>query len=550
MSEPQTKAKPSDAEIAGAALGDVKPRLLISEAEPYQTIKSVGRALAGSGDLFDRGGPVRVVEDSQTRTHIVDRLAGPGIIRELDRIARPFLIKQGTRGSLFEEDTALSRGLAEMYLQARDEWNLRPLDGIAASPLLADDGSIQANTGYDPSTRLWCCKVPALAGLVLKDPSKADAMAALVAIRSRFATFAFADSAKREGDDGVSRVRLDEPPADDESGFLNALLTSVCRPSMDLAPALLVRGAGVSGSGTGKGLLVACLSAIAYGQKPPAITSGHSADEFEKRISAALIQSIPCVLLDNINGRTLKSDTLASALTERPAQIRKFGVTELLLLNSSAFIAVTGNSLMLAEDLVRRFIDVQLDAGTEDPESRKFPGDILAEVTQSRATLLAHLLTIWRWGRLAKQGQIHEGKPLGSYPVWGRWVRDPLLSLGCRDPAERVAQAKRRDPHREMIGAFFHAWYDIYGTATLEASELAQNVKDLLVPPNASRQLLASSVMSLKGTRVDGFMLVHYPKMAKWSAAKYSLVRTSSEESSAACLVNPMAELEALLAAA
>jgi hypothetical protein len=42
------------------------------------------------------------------------------------------------------------------------------------------------------------------------------------------------------------------------------------------------------------------------------------------------------------------------------------------VLNSTAFIAITGNGLTVSEDLARRFINCKLDAGCEDPESRPF----------------------------------------------------------------------------------------------------------------------------------------------------------------------------------
>ena len=32
-----------------------------------------------------------------------------------------------------------------------------------------------------------------------------------------------------------------------------------------------------------------------------------------------------------------------------------------------------------------------------------------------------------------------------------RWVRDPLLALGCQDPAERVSEAKARDTRRQAV---------------------------------------------------------------------------------------------------
>jgi hypothetical protein len=66
------------------------------------------------------------------------------------------------------------------------------------------------------------------------------------------------------------------------------------------------------------------------------------------------------------------SDTLASVLTERPARVRVLGETRMVPLNSTAFVALTGNGLTVTEDLARRFILCELDARCEDPESRPF----------------------------------------------------------------------------------------------------------------------------------------------------------------------------------
>ena len=67
-------------------------------------------------------------------------------------------------------------------------------------------------------------------------------------------------------------------------------------------------------------------------------------------------------------------------------------------LNATALIILTGNGLTVTEDLARRFLEIQLDPGIEDPETRKFPTDVRADVRTRRNTLLAALITIWRWG--------------------------------------------------------------------------------------------------------------------------------------------------------
>src|SRR5215217_3800052 len=171
---------------------------------------------------------------------------------------------------------------------------------------------------------------------------------------------------------------------------------------------------------------------IAFGHEPYAVTGGGNAEELEKRIASELIAGGSALFLDNMNNTALKSDLLASAITERPARVRLLGKSQMVPLNASAFVIPTGNGLTVSEDLARRFIAVEFDPRTENPEARPFRTDIRLEVRRRRQELLAAALTIWRWGRLSTN--LAQGRALGSFEQWCRWVRDPLLALGCQDP--------------------------------------------------------------------------------------------------------------------
>ena len=247
-------------------------------------------------------------------------------------------------------------------------------------------------TGYDPVTQLWCANVPTLR--IPERPTRAEAEAGLRLLRETFRTFPFSDASRRK-DEATRRSRslnLDQRPGMDESTFLVGLLTAICRPSLWLAPGLLVRAPEISGAGTGKGLLVRSICAIAFGVQPRAFTKGGDRQELDKRLASELIEAAPILFLDNVNGTMLRSDTLASVLTERPARVRALGRTQMVSLNSTAFIALTGNGLSVSEDLARRFIVCELDARCEDPEQRKFASGLLDEIERHRAELLAAAL--------------------------------------------------------------------------------------------------------------------------------------------------------------
>ncbi|BDG71183.1 hypothetical protein Rmf_11120 [Roseomonas fluvialis] len=354
-------------------------------------------------------------------------------------------------------------------------------------------------------------------------PTLDEAAAALAVLRRHFRSFAFADATRTNDPDGsyaVSVVDVRQRPGADESAFLVGLLSAVCRACLWLAPGLLARAPEYSGAGTGKGLLVRAACAVAYGQQPQAITAGATGEELDKRLTAALMEA----------GAALKSDVLASAITERPAAVRPLGQSKTVRLNPTAWVAVTGNGVLLSEDLARRFLVVELDAGLEDPEARDFRGDFVGDTLAARDVLLGAALTIWRWGR--QQGDtLPAGRPLGSFNQWARWCRDPLVALGCQDPAARVADAKAKDPRRQAVAEIFTAWWAAHRGHPVTVADLAEPVRMAADPMGRGRQYLAARIRALDGTRAAGFVLTRSPSTGKWEPDRYGLAETTAATS-------------------
>jgi hypothetical protein len=514
---PDASANPRDPAADPRGRAD----LLVDAADLPDTATELAALLAEVPHLFDRGGPARIARDHSRGTFVVEALTMHGVVNEAHRIARPWCWAKARDGGMERRAVTLPDRVARLYLDHREVWTLRPLDGITSAPLLHPDGTVRAAEGYDATTRLWCERVPAL---VLPDrPSQQDAAAALHRLRRWFRTFAFADAVRVvEPGSPVPVVDTTKPPGADESAFLVGLLTAICRPCLWLAPGLLVRAPEYSGAGTGKGLLVRAACAVAFGAQPVALTAGGTAEELDKRLTAALMQADAMLFLDNVNSTALKSDVLASAITERPAAVRPLGRSAVVRLNPTAFVMVTGNGLQPSEDMARRFLTVELDAGMEDPEARDFRSDFLAETLAARESLLRDALVIWRWGR--KMGDaLPVGRPLGSFTDWGRWCRDPLLALGCADPALRVAATKAQDPRRQNIGEVFSAWWEAHGANPVAVADLAQSVRDAADPAGRGRQYLAAKIRALDGTRAAGFVLRRSPSAGRWSPDRYAL---------------------------
>jgi hypothetical protein len=475
------------------------PDLVINNGDLTETARALRDLLATRPMLFDRAGPVRLHHDATLGGLVATPLTVEGVCHEAHAVCQPVTLTK-TKEGIARVPTTLPDRVARLYLALHGNHDLRPLTSIASAPILRDDGTISAGEGYDAETGIYREKCPDIS--VPDRPTRADAEAALLHLRRFLRTFPFAD-AHCDGDGFVS---LAMPPGQDESAALVALLTAVCRPSLHLAPAVLIRAPSISGAGTGKGLLARVKAAIAFGRAPYAMPPGHDADEFDKRIVAAAMTAEPMLLIDNANARTLRSDTLAALITERPARIRPLGKSMLTPITTAILPFVTGNGVQLAEDLARRFLVIELDAFTEDPEARTFDTDPVAEAHRRRAELLGHALTIWRWG-CQNRGALRRGRPLGSFESWVAWCRDPLLSLGCRDPAERVAAIKAEDPQRAAIRETFETWWEHHRDTEMKALDLAEPVRRALDPRERGRSYLIRRVQALVGTRLAGFAL-------------------------------------------
>ncbi|HEY8009348.1 MAG TPA: hypothetical protein VIE66_21810, partial [Methylocella sp.] len=144
----------------GAEIGCGKPRLLVDAVNPDVTVTELRDILAGSGQFYDRGVPVRVIVDPTQRGSVAQRMTPAALVLWAHKLARPYTIKIQPDGEVVEVDARLPRWAGAMYLEDRAEWQLPVLNGISSAPLLRDDGSIQAAVGYDANSGFWLENVP------------------------------------------------------------------------------------------------------------------------------------------------------------------------------------------------------------------------------------------------------------------------------------------------------------------------------------------------------------------------------------------------------
>jgi len=506
------------------------PRLDIDWSDLPATAKKLAKMIAERDDyLFNGNRPVRIIVEADGMPCAIE------VVSEALRVYAHEICDPWATTKHGLQRVTLSHSIAALYLHGlAGSWGLKVFRGITTAPILDNDGGVRVLQGYDAATGLWCHNVPMLT--VPDTPSAQDAAAALERIRHTFRTFPFADGERiKDPVSGLEAIDTSKPAGLDESAFVVALLTAVCRSSLMLAPGFLCEAPSFSGAGTGKGLLVKAICIVASGAQPSAFTSGHDAEEFDKRLTAALVRARPAIFLDNFNAKELRSDILDSALTESQAEVRIMGQTKMVPLHVRTFVGITGNGVQPAEDMARRLIVAHLDARMENPEERKFEPGFLDDIVMARASLLTDALTIWRWGRQHKN-EIPRGRPLGSFEVWCQWVRDPLLVLGMRDPVERVAEIKAADPKREAVREVLDAWWERHRDTPVKAADLAQEVTDRIPGSIAfdgglNRQRVAGWLRQLVGTNVGRYRLtIATTEGPKSEPVKlYALTKTEEE---------------------
>jgi putative DNA primase/helicase len=142
-------------------------------------------------------------------------------------------------------------------------------------------------------------------------------------------------------------------------------------------------------------------------------------------------------------------------------QLRVLGSSRDVDVPNTAMFYATGNNLVLAGDLTRRTLLCRLDPGCERPELREFLYDPLSMAKEDRAEYVVAALTVLRAYLMADERITIN--PLGSYEAWSGRVRESLVWLGCADPCDTMASARRADPVTSQLSNVIVAWRSSVG---------------------------------------------------------------------------------------
>lgn len=212
--------------------------------------------------------------------------------------------------------------------------------------------------------------------------------------------------------------------ADDAAAMVSAVLAAVCRPVLDLCPAVLFEA---SSQGTGKTLAATALGSLMTGRLEGVTPfSGFDDDELRKRFTAGVLTGQQFHCMDNLVGH-VASPALAALLTTGRLQDRVLGSSRNVDAAIRSLITFTANNASLSADLLRRTVRVRFDSGV-NPIARRFDFSPPDEVLRNRLKIAEAACTIWR-------GYLNAGSPqiasddAGGYRQWVRLCRQPVLWL-------------------------------------------------------------------------------------------------------------------------
>ena len=229
---------------------------------------------------------------------------------------------------------------------------------------------------------------------------------------------------------------------DHKAAWLAALLTPLARFAFAGPAPLFLVDANTRGSG--KGLMLDCIARILTGERFTVATYTSDEDELRKRITSLAISGDRLVLFDNLEGR-FGNATLDAALTATHWQDRLLGVNRIVQAPLFVTWYATGNNVAVSADTARRICHVRLESDREHPEERadfRCP-DLLAYVALHRGRLLAAALTILRGYCVAGRPNQHL-TAWGSFDGWSRLVRAAVVWCGLPDPGQTRQQLQEQ----------------------------------------------------------------------------------------------------------
>ncbi len=434
--------------------GEALPEIIVGVAQlrelTDQALASVTRKERAAPSLFLQSSRLVRVGHNEMKHPIVASMATTEVKEVLTHAANYYRLKK-LPGTDVEEYRKVPvpppKEVAEQILARQTQYPylpFPPLQAIVETPVIRPDGSILDTPGYDSVTHLYYAPHPELTVRpVPVAPTQVDQEAALALIWETIGEFPYVSEA-------------------DRANALGLLLTPMLRPTIQRHVPLALLDA--PKPGTGKGLFADVVSIIATGDCAAILTAPDNEEEWDKRITAMLMQGRTIICIDNIAGQ-LHSAKLDAVLTATLHEGRILGQSTMVKVPNRATWMATGNNVKIGGDLARRCYRIRFDPHVSRPWMRQgFKHEDLATwVSEQRGALIGALLTLARAWYAAGQ-PVTEGLPaLGTFTGWVKTVGSIVAHAGVQDFLSNLEQLYEEvDEEALQWEHFLSVWNEIF----------------------------------------------------------------------------------------
>ena len=430
--------------------------------------------------LFQRGGDLVSMQwGAHDNVQIVD-VTTERLKYILTELIEFYVTYEDQNGNVHERPKPVAAYIVRNVL-AKPDKDLPPLRGITKTAYFDRNGKLIATPGYCQGTGIIFAPPLGTARLpkVSDSPDRDDIELAVDILRDLFCGFPFVGLASwaytvaallvlfaRELIDGPTPLHLIEKPK----------------------------------GGTGASLLAQIIAYIALGRFYSGLTLSHSDDEFSRKLVASLLGGPSIVTIDNVD-KYLRSASLWSIVTAGVYADRLVRTSREPSVRPRCLWVITANNPSLSSDLEWRTVRIRWDARVERPDLlQKFNHkNLLAYVRKERHVVIWACLTLIQAWVVAGRPK---GSPrLGMFGSYSETIGGILEVAGVEGFLSDVKFRHQSDPVVLSRRAFTKAWFDVYGTSTVKASDLAQIARDTLDIDGSEQSLVTQIGVLLEKLR-------------------------------------------------
>src|SRR6266702_3542733 len=235
----------------------------------HESLQALTLAEKQNPMLFIQSAQIKRIGRDEKHTPIIMDMGEPELRHVLTNAANYYRLKE-KNGEFIQVAVSPPKDAVQDILAMKpDEWPFPPLEALVQTPIIRPNGTVLDTPGYDQATGIYYMPQEGLnLDLIPPHPTHEEVKAAAAFITGFIQDFPFEGRA-------------------DHANTVGLLLSTVTRQMFKHVPLALIDA---TKQGTGKGLLTDMIALIATGKSSAAITQTSSDEEWDKRITALLME--------------------------------------------------------------------------------------------------------------------------------------------------------------------------------------------------------------------------------------------------------------------